>query len=170
MPNLCGRRDDGTFLWLSLVLVLGLLLLFFSAPAVYPQSLPKPNDPWMTLKVSIDSLPQAISSYNSSLTTQLNELQKTNSSLMDSVNRLEANNLALTQLLQTSRQQAATSTAALSRLQSDLISSTASITQAQNQARVLEAQGKLLKIGLVSALAVIAGVGVYSGGRAAHFW
>jgi len=170
MSNRCGRRDDGVFLWLSLLLLLGLLLFFFSAGAVFPQSLPKPNDPWQTLKASIDSLPQAISNYNSSLTTQLNSLRSTNSSLMGSVNRLEANNLALTQSLQASRQQAATSTAALSQLQADLTSSMKSITVAQRQAAVLEAQNKLLKIGFVSAIIVIAGVGTYEGGRAAHFW
>ena len=45
-----------------------------------------------------------------------------------------------------------------------------SITEAQAQARVLEAQNKLLKIGFGVALAVIVVAGGYEGGHAVHWW
>ncbi len=170
MPLHCGQRDDGIFLWLSAVLLLALALLFFSASAVYPQNLPAPNDPWLTLKRLIDSQPQALLSYNENLTAQIEQLQSSNDNLTRQLRALSRSNEALRESLQQSQAAAAASKVALGKSQVSLISSMRYITEAQRKARILEARNKLLGIGFTVAVAVIAVAGAYAGGRAAHLW
>jgi len=167
-------------MWRKLTLVLFVLLLaspllqaqLTSSPATLAQSSTPtsemPNGLWEPLLEQIQSLPLDFDNYQATLTAQVNSLKINNKSLIASNQSLTINNESLTESLKQSEIRAATSEAKSKQLQTDLDASTLSITQAQNDAKALELQNGILKIGCWSFGIGLAGVGVYEAGH--HDW
>jgi Trp operon repressor len=132
---------------------------------------------WSTLLSLTNGLPSQIDTFQASSLAQLESLRVINSQLLDSNAQLQisndsltASNKALTISLQTSQEDLATSEAQRSQLQKDLNDSIASITRAQGEAKKLEYENTLLKVGCVSFGIGLAAVAAYEGGRALKWW
>jgi len=104
------------------------------------------------------------------LTTNNGSLSASNLSLLDSNNSLTLENVGLRASLKASREAEARSESKSTLLQKDLSDSIASTIRAQADAKALELENKVLKIGGSVLLVVAVVVAGYEGGRALRWW
>ena len=132
---------------------------------------PTLSDPlWQTLLPLITSLPANFKAYQDNLTSQANSLRQTMLGLQQDNASLTAS-LAISQALESTLEGRST------QLQTDLDASTASTTQikedlrkAQGDARALEAQVSILRVGCITLGVGLGAIAVYEGGRVLHLW
>ncbi len=132
---------------------------------------------WQTLLQLTGNLPTQIEALRASLTEQIGQLQASNSNLQQISSDLQASNQVLTQQnadlknsLAQSQTDLATSIAAQKQLQTSLAASTTDIIKAQGQAKALEAQVSVLKIGCITMGVGLGAVAVYEGGHLLKVW
>ncbi len=167
----CGRTARAFSVGYWRVFFFSSLFLFLGLLPVFQVHSEQPSPIWLQLKTQIDSLPNQFRLYNQSLLDRVTSLNSKLTQSQLSVTELMRQNKDLTSSLTLSRSEVATWKQKSEQLQKDLTASTQSIIRAQHQAKVLEAQNRLLKIGLFSAAAVIVGVGGYALGHyALHWW
>ena len=146
-----------------------------SQPPVIPSSLSEPI--WQTLLPLITSLPTNFQSFKSSLTSQVSSLQATMLSLQSSSSQLQQDNDSLTASLAISQALETTSESRSTQLQTALADSIAStglikadLQKAQVDAKALEAENGILKVGCIGFGVGLGIVAVLEGGRALHIW
>jgi len=146
-----------------------------SNPPVIPPTLSEPL--WQTLLPLITTLPANFKAYQDSLTSQIDSLQATMLSLQNSSGTLQADNASLTASLAISQALESTLESKSTQLQQDLKLSIDSTTQikkdlqkAQVDAKALEAQNSVLRIGCITLGVGLGVVAVYEGGRALKVW
>ncbi len=129
-----------------------------------------PEALWQSLRTITSQLPSQFDSFTQSLTAQTNLLIASNASLQANVASLQTSNAQLTLSLKTSQAQAVTLENQLKLLQADLNDSTKSIILAQTQAKSLEAQLGVARIGFIAAGVVAVVLMGYEGGRVTGAW
>ena len=139
-----------------------------SPPPPIPTTLSEPL--WQTLYPLIMGLPTKFQGFKDNLTVQVDSLQST-------MQQLQQDNESLTESLLESMQAVETLKKQSAQLQTDLDASIASTTQikadlqkAQVDAKALEAQAGILKIGCIAFGVALGGVAVYEGGHALKIW
>jgi len=123
-----------------------------------------------TLPNSYDSFIASLQSQVSTLTDNNSSLSSSNLELLASNNSLTLENAALKASLKASQDAEQTSEAKSTLLQRDLSDSIASTTRAQADAKALEAENGLLKIGAVGLGAAAVSGAVYIIGHALGAW
>ena len=146
-----------------------------SQPPVIPSSLSEPI--WQTLLPLITSLPTNFQSFKSSLTSQVSSLQATMLSLQSSSSQLQQDNDSLTASLAISQALETTSESRSTQLQTALSNSIIStdliksdLKKAQGDAKSLEAQVSVLRIGCITFGVGLGAVAVYEGGHLLKVW
>jgi cell shape-determining protein MreC len=132
---------------------------------------------WQALLPTAQTLPSSFDLFVSTMQRQVQEqiannelLQASNLSLQDSNNSLTQENAALRQSLQLSQAAEAISENKSSLLAKDLSDSMASTIRAQNDAKALELQVGVLKVGCITFSVALGAVAVYEGGHALRWW
>jgi hypothetical protein len=139
---------------------------------------------WQLLLTSTADLPAQIDSLTSNLQTRIDllatnneqllssnaDLLTSNSGLQDNNNLLTQQNADLQNSLEASARALATSEQLRLQLKTQLDASTQSITRAQADAKALEIQVGLLKVGCWTFGVGCAGAAVYEGGRVLKLW
>ena len=163
------------------------LLLFGSAMAQGQSSTPislQAEPLWTMLLQATADLPSQMQSFRNSMTEQLLTQQRNVSSLQDGMQLLRDSNESLiasnaisrqlnedlTQSLAASQASLLISKSELKQSRTDLQSSMRSITKAQADAKGLEAQVSVLRIGCITLGVGLGAVAVYEGGHALKVW
>ena len=158
---------------LRLALLCALVLACFCLPAQGQSSTQtsEMSEPlWQALLPIATSLPQSYDLFISSLTQQVEEQTANNALLRDSNNSLTLENEGLRESLSKSREAEATSENKSTLLAKDLSDSTASTIRAQNDAKALELQVGILKVGCITLGVAAGGAAVYIIGHVAGTW
>src|SRR5271157_408788 len=156
------------------------LLFSFSTAARGQSSTPTSQqlEPlWQTLLQLTGSLPSQIETFRASLLAQIAQLQTSNDNLQQTANSLQVSNQTLLKQnadlknsLAASQMDLATSIQVQRRLQVSLDNSSQDIIKAQSDAKALERQVAILRIGCVSLGVVCGAVAVYESGRLVGVW
>ena len=146
-----------------------------SQPPAIPPQLSEPL--WQVLLPLITALPINFKSYQESLTSQIGMLQANELQLQDSNSQLTQENASLQEYLSASQIAAETSQSRSTQLQTALADSIAStglikadLQKAQVDAKALEAENGILKVGCIGFGVGLGIVAVLEGGRALHIW
>jgi hypothetical protein len=146
-----------------------------SPPPAIPLSLSEPL--WQTLLPLITGLPTSFQSFKDNLTSQVSFLQQTMLSLQSSSAIFRADNESLTASLAISQGLESTLENRSTQLQKALDASMLSTIQvqadlrkAQGEAKALEAQVSVFRIGCITLGVGLGAVAVYEGGHALKLW
>lgn len=164
--------------WLALLCVLVLALSPFVAQGQSSTPSSQVSEPlWQALLPIAETLPNSYDLFIANLTSQVDVLTTNNGSLASSNlalqtsnNSLTLENVALRASLKASKEAEATSENKSMLLQKDLSDSIASTIRAQGEAKALEAQVGLLRIGCITLGVTVGAIAVYEGGHLLKVW